>query len=82
VMISGPNGTLTITPATLGTLTNGTAVTPIALTATSTTGPYTWTVSSGSLPAGLVLNNGTTTSATAIAILRFIEPPRAFPGPG
>jgi len=66
VMISGPNGTLTITPATLGTLTNGTAVTPIALTATSTTGPYTWTVSSGSLPAGLVLNNGTTTSATTI----------------
>ena len=59
--------TLAITPTTMGSLVSGTAVTPITLTlAPSTTGPYTWTLSSGALPAGLVLNNGTTTSATTI----------------
>ncbi len=59
--------TLTITPTTLGNLVSGTAATPVTLTiAPATTGPYTWTVSSGALPAGLVLNNGTATSATTI----------------
>lgn len=59
--------TLAIGPTTLGILANGTAVTPITLTAApATTGPYTWTVSPGSLPAGLVLDNGTATSPTTI----------------
>ena len=67
VVVSASGGsTITISPSALGTLTNGTAVTPIALTATATTAPYTWSVTSGALPAGLVLNNGTTTSATTI----------------
>jgi hypothetical protein len=67
VVVSGSGGsTITISPSTLGTLINGTAVTPIALTATATTAPYNWTVTSGALPAGLVLNNGTTTNTTTI----------------
>ena len=67
VVVSASGGsTITISPSTLVTLTNGTAVTPIALTATATTAPYNWTVTAGALPAGLVLNNGTTTSTTTI----------------
>jgi large repetitive protein len=67
-LVVGANGgsTITIGPATLGTLTNGTAATPTTLTATSTTAPYSWSVTSGSLPAGLVLNNGTTTNTLSI----------------
>jgi hypothetical protein len=67
-IVVGASGgsTITIGPSALGTLTSGGAVTPITLTATSTTAPYTWTVTAGSLPAGLVLNNGTTTNATTI----------------
>lgn len=67
IVVSGSGGsTITISPSILGTLTNGTAVTPIALTATATTAPYNWTVTAGALPAGLVLNNGTTTNTTTI----------------
>jgi hypothetical protein len=67
VVVSPSGGqTLTIGPTALGALTNGTAATPITLTATSTTAPYTWSITSGALPAGLVLNNGTTTSTTSI----------------
>jgi hypothetical protein len=58
---------LSISPVSLGALTSTEAVSGLTLTATpATTGPYTWTVSSGTLPAGLVLNNGSSTSATAI----------------
>jgi large repetitive protein len=66
VVAASGGSTITISPSGLGTLTNGAAVTPVTLTATSTTAPYTWTVTAGSLPAGLVLNNGTTTNATTI----------------
>jgi Putative Ig domain len=67
IVVSASGGqTLAISPTTLGTLTNGSAVTPITLTSTpASTQPYTWTVT-GSLPAGLLLNNGTTTNATTI----------------
>jgi hypothetical protein len=67
-VVSASGGqTLAIGPTTLGTLTNGTAVTPITLTSTpATTEPYTWSVTSGALPAGLVLNNGTTTNTSNI----------------
>jgi hypothetical protein len=67
VVISPAAQTLTISPTTLGTLTHGVAITPITVTATpATTAPYTWTVASGTIPAGLVLNNGTTTSPTTV----------------
>jgi hypothetical protein len=68
IVISAATGaTLTISPTALGTLTQSTAVTPIVLTETpATTQPYKWTVTVGSLPTGLVLSNGTTTSATTI----------------
>jgi hypothetical protein len=68
IVVSPPIGqTLTISPTTLGVLNNGVAVTPILVTSSpSSTAPYTWTVSSGALPAGLVLNNGTTSNATTI----------------
>jgi putative Ig domain-containing protein len=68
IMISATGGaTFTVSPTTLGSLTNGTAVTPIAITSSPAgTAPYLWTVSAGALPAGLVLSNGTSTSATAI----------------
>jgi hypothetical protein len=58
---------LAISPGSLGTLTAGQAIAAVTFTATpATIGPYTWTVSSGSLPAGLMLTNGTATSATTI----------------
>ncbi len=46
---------ITITPATLGDATRGTAYTT-AMTASGATAPYTWTVTAGSLPAGLSLS--------------------------
>jgi hypothetical protein len=68
IVINPPVGkTLVISPTTLGVLNNGGAITPITVTATpATTAPYTWNVAVGALPEGLVLNNGTTTSATSI----------------
>ncbi len=58
---------LTISPSTLVALTAGQTIDDLTFTVTpATTGPYTWTVASGALPAGLVLSNGTTTSATTI----------------
>jgi hypothetical protein len=69
-IVIGSSGavTLMISPTTLGTLTSGTALTAVPLTTTpATTAPYTWSVGSGSLPLGLVLNNGTTTSASTIS---------------
>jgi hypothetical protein len=68
VVISAATGAgFTISPTTLGTLTVGTALTPITVTASPAgTQPYTWTVSSGSLPAGLFLNNGDSTNTTTV----------------
>lgn len=59
---------LVITPTSLGALVNGTPLpNPIAVSFTpATTGPYTWTVTQGALPTGLVLNNGTVTSSTTL----------------
>jgi Putative Ig domain len=68
IVINPPVGqTLVISPTTFGVLNNGGAIAPITVTsAPASTAPYTWTVSAGALPEGLVLNNGTTTNATTI----------------
>jgi hypothetical protein len=61
--------TLTITPITLPSGTVGTAYTPSTLTESGGTAPYTWSIVTGSLPAGLSLNattgviSGTPTTA-------------------
>ena len=58
---------LTISPSTLVSLTAGQTTGGVTFTATpATAGPYTWTLSSGTLPAGLLLSNGSSTSATTI----------------
>lgn len=54
---------VTIAPATLPNGTQGTAYSQ-ALTATGGTSPYTWSVSSGSLPSGLTLSSAGTISGT------------------
>lgn len=50
--------TLTLSPATVPNGTVGTAYTSTTITATGGTGPYTFAVSAGTLPAGLALSSG------------------------
>lgn len=74
ITVSAP--TLTITPATpsLPAATLNTAYTPVALSASGGTGPYSYTVTAGSLPAGLSLNlatGGISGTPTAIATYNF-----------
>ncbi len=68
VVISAASGaTFTLSPSSLGALTKGTQVTPITITSSPAgTQPYQWTVSAGTLPAGLLLSNGASTSATSV----------------
>ncbi len=63
---SGGCGTITIAPATLPAATVGIAYSQ-TLTATGGTGPYTFAVTTGSLPAGLTLGAGGTISGTPSA---------------
>jgi hypothetical protein len=68
VVSGGSEGAVfTVAPTALGTLTNGTPLTPITLTSTpSGTQPYMWTISSGALPTGVSMTNGSSSSTTAI----------------
>ena len=68
ITISATGGaTFTVSPTTLGTLTNGTMVTPITITSTpSGTQPYQWSITSGALPVGLAMSNGSTSSTTSV----------------
>ncbi len=57
--------TLAITPTELS-LMVGTPVNQTLTVAPATMGPYTWTIVAGTLPTGLLLSNGTTTSPATI----------------
>lgn len=63
ITISAPTSAITVSPATLPTLTAGT---PFSQTLTSSggTAPYTYTLQSGSLPVGLTLTSGGVISGT------------------
>lgn len=63
ITISAPTSAITVSPATLPTLTAGT---PFSQTLTSSggTAPYTYTLQSGSLPVGLSLTSGGVISGT------------------
>lgn len=63
ITISAPTSAITVSPATLPTLTAGT---PFSQTLSSSggTGPYTYTLQSGSLPVGLSLSSGGVISGT------------------
>jgi putative Ig domain-containing protein len=61
----GSTPALAITP-TAFTLMVGTAVNQTLTVNPATIGPFTWTITSGALPAGLVLNNGTATDPKTI----------------
>ncbi|RNJ49369.1 Ig domain-containing protein [Methylocystis hirsuta] len=49
---------VTMTPTSLGVLTKGVAISNVTLVGAGGTGPYTYAVQSGALPAGLALNAG------------------------
>ncbi|WP_158621251.1 fibronectin type III domain-containing protein [Dyella dinghuensis] len=59
VSIAAVTSPITVTPASLPTPQVGTAFTPVTMSATGGTAPYTYTETSGSLPPGMNFSNGT-----------------------
>ncbi|HEX2775280.1 MAG TPA: hypothetical protein VHN10_01440 [Candidatus Acidoferrales bacterium] len=55
-----------ITPTSLAQLIVGLPTTQVLTVSPATIGPYTWSIVAGVLPPGLLLSNGTTTSATTV----------------
>ena len=80
--VTPPPATLTLTTSTLANGTVGSSYSA-ALQATGGTAPYTWSVASGTLPAGLTLSSsgtisGTPTTAVAFLIQRYREGFRVY----
>jgi hypothetical protein len=64
VINPAPCQTITLSPSTLPSATAGTPYGPVTITATGGTGPYTYAVTSGSLPPGLTLSPAGVISGT------------------